>query len=77
MPKFEKGKPPGPGRPPGLRNKTSQLLDTIAGEGTERVIRTVQEKAEKGELYAAAPCWRAPGHAVAAVRYSSICRPSP
>src|SRR5471030_1742652 len=54
MPKFEKGKPPGPGRPPGLRNKTSQLLDTIAGEGTERVIRTVQEKAEKGDMYAAA-----------------------
>ena len=54
MPKFEKGKPPGPGRPPGLRNKTSQLLDTIAGEGTERVIRTVQEKAEKGDMHAAA-----------------------
>ena len=54
MPRFEKGKPPGPGRPAGLRNKTSQLLDTIAGEGTEKVIRTVQEKAEKGDMYAAA-----------------------
>lgn len=54
MPRFEKGKPPGPGRPRGLRNKTSQLFDTIAGEGTERVIRTVQEKAEKGDMYAAA-----------------------
>ena len=54
MPRFEKGKPGGPGRPPGLRNKTTQLLDTIAKEGTERVIRTVQDKAEKGDMYAAA-----------------------
>jgi len=54
MPRFKNGDAPGPGRPPGLRNKTSQLLDTIAGEGTERVIRTVQEKAEKGNMYAAA-----------------------
>ena len=54
MPKFEKGCAAGPGRPPGLRNKKSQLLDKIAGEGTERVIRTVQEKAEKGDMYAAA-----------------------
>ena len=54
MPRFKNGDPAGPGRPPGLRNKTSQLLDTIAGEGTEKVIRTVQEKAEKGDMYAAA-----------------------
>src|SRR5471032_1222586 len=54
MPRFKNGDAPGPGRHPGLRNKTSQLLDTIAGEGTERVIRTVQEKAEKGDMYAAA-----------------------
>ena len=54
MPRFKNGDAPGPGRHPGLRNKTSQLLDTIADEGTERVIRTVQEKAEKGDMHAAA-----------------------
>ncbi len=51
MPRFKTGDAPGPGRPPGLRNRTNQLLDKIAGEGTERVIRTVQEK---GDMYAAA-----------------------
>ena len=54
MPKFQKGKPPGPGRPPGCPNKSTLWRDAVDSEGTERVIRVVQEKAEKGDMYAAA-----------------------
>ncbi len=54
MPKFQKGKPPGPGRPPGCPNKSTAWLDAIDSEATEKVIRAVQEKAEKGDMHAAA-----------------------
>src|SRR5216683_655077 len=50
MPRFAKGNPPGPGRPPGSRNKSMIWFDALADEGTEKVIRVVSEKAEKGNL---------------------------
>jgi hypothetical protein len=54
MPRWVKGKPPGPGRPKGCRNKSTVLLDAIGAEGIEDVIRVVQEKAKKkGNLHAA------------------------
>ena len=53
MPRFEKGNPPGPGRPPGCRNKSMLWLDALADEGTEEVVRAVAEKAGKGNLRAA------------------------
>jgi hypothetical protein len=54
MPRFQKGQLPGPGRPPGSPNKSTLLLDQLASEATETIVRTVQEKAEKGDMYAAA-----------------------
>jgi len=54
MPRWIKGKPPGPGRPKGCRNKSTVLLDAIGAEGIEDVIRVVQEKAKKkGNMQAA------------------------
>ena len=47
MPRFTKGNPPGPGRPPGSRNKSMLWLDALADEGTEEVVRAVAEKAGK------------------------------
>jgi hypothetical protein len=54
MPRFQKGQLPGPGRPPGSLNKSTLLLDQLASEATENVVRAVQEQAEKGNMYAAA-----------------------
>ena len=51
---FKKGQPPGPGRPPGSLNKSTLLLDQLADEATESVVRAVQEKAENGDMHAAA-----------------------
>src|SRR5262249_31276814 len=49
-----KGQAPGPGRPPGCRNKSTALLDALGSEGIEDIIRLVQEKARKdGNLHAA------------------------
>src|SRR5665213_3460905 len=53
MAKFKKGKPPGPGRPPGCPNKSTPWLDALGGEATDRVIRVVQKCAEKGDMRAA------------------------
>src|SRR5260370_15809955 len=53
MPRFAKGNPPGPGRPPGCRNKSVLWFDELGGEGTEKVIRVVSEKAGKGNMRAA------------------------
>ena len=55
MPRFVKGQPPGPGRPPGCPNKLTVMLYGLAGEGIEDTLRMVQEKANKqGDLHAAA-----------------------
>ncbi len=54
MPRFQKGQPPGPGRPPGSLNKSTLLLDQLASEATEKIVLSVQERAEKGDMYAAA-----------------------
>jgi len=71
MPRFRKGQQPGPGRPPGCRNKSSVILDAIGREGIENTIRMVKRKAdEQGSLRAAsillARTWpRGRGRAVA------------
>ncbi len=54
MPRFQKCQAPGPGRPPGSLNKSTLLLDQLASEASENVVRSVQERAEKGDMYAAA-----------------------
>lgn len=55
MPRYQKGKPPGPGRPPGSPNKGMLVFDAIGEEGIEDTIRMVKKKAdEQGSLRAAA-----------------------
>jgi hypothetical protein len=54
MPRFEKGNQFSTGRQLGARNKSTLWLDAVNSEDTERVIHVVQEKAEKGDMYAAA-----------------------
>ena len=54
MPRFEKGNGYSTGRQPGSRNKSTLWLEELGREGTERVIRSVQEAAENGNMYAAA-----------------------
>ena len=53
MPRFEKGKEPGPGRPLGSRNKTTVWLDELGAEGTEEIIKVVNREARKGDMRAA------------------------
>jgi hypothetical protein len=53
MPRFEKGKEPGPGRPRGSRNKTTVWLDELGAEDTEEIIKVVKTEARKGDMRAA------------------------
>src|SRR5438445_10673945 len=53
MPRYQRGKPPGPGRPVGCRNKSAAILDAIALDGIEDTIRTVKQQADGGNMYAA------------------------
>src|SRR5258708_22570944 len=53
MPRYQKGKPPGPGRPAGSRNKSTVWLDAVGHEATESLIRTVREAASGGDMRAA------------------------
>ena len=55
MPRYEKGKPPGPGRPKGSPNKSTAVFDAIGADGIENTILMVKRKAdEEGSLRAAA-----------------------
>ena len=54
MGRWEKGKAPGPGRPPGSRNKTTVWLDELASQGMERLIAVLREAAENGDMRAMA-----------------------
>jgi hypothetical protein len=48
------GKPRGPGRPPGSRNKSTLIFDAIGHEGIADTIRMVKDKADReGSLRAA------------------------
>ena len=53
MPRFTKGQPAGPGRPPGCRNKLTELIGELAGEGTTKLLRIVRDRAEQGDMRAA------------------------
>ncbi|MBS0537375.1 MAG: hypothetical protein JSR47_01380 [Proteobacteria bacterium] len=54
MARFEKGCPPGPGRPRGCRNKAPVWFDQLGEQGTARVIEVVSERAQAGDMHAAA-----------------------
>jgi hypothetical protein len=41
--------PGNPGRPLGSKNKTTQMLEMLAEEEAEQIIRTVLEKAKAGD----------------------------
>ncbi|SJZ35826.1 hypothetical protein SAMN02745126_00616 [Enhydrobacter aerosaccus] len=53
MSKFKKGHPGGPGRPRGGRNAANRLLDQLAAEGAEAVVRKMIETALAGDVRAA------------------------
>ncbi len=54
MPRYQKGKPPGPGRPPGSRNKSTLIFDALGRDGIEDTIRMVKRKAVEQESLRAA-----------------------
>ena len=53
MPKFQKGHPGGPGRPRGSRNIANILLDQLAIEGAEKMVKKMIEIAADGDRVAA------------------------
>lgn len=53
MPKFEKGNPGGPGRPLGSRNSVNQILDQLAVDGAETMVKKMIEVAGEGDRVAA------------------------
>jgi hypothetical protein len=61
MPKFEKGNP---GRPRGSRNNVNQMLDELAVEGAEALVKKMIEVAGEGDRVAArmvlSRIWAAP-----------------
>ena len=46
---FEPGNPGGPGRPEGSRNKASLVLDKLAAEDGEAILRKTIEAAKNGD----------------------------
>lgn len=50
---FQPGNPGGPGRPEGSRNKATLLLDKMAGDDAEAVLRKQLELAKNGDQRAA------------------------
>ena len=50
---FKKGHPGGPGRPKGSRTAASRILDQLAGEGAEAILRKQIELAQQGDSRAA------------------------
>lgn len=53
MPYFEKENKFGTGRPPGARNRTTLWLEQLGQERIGKVVNTVGDKAEKGDMRAA------------------------
>ncbi len=53
MGKFTKGHAGGPGRPPGSRNAASLVLDQLARDGAEAVLKKQIELAQSGDGRAA------------------------
>jgi hypothetical protein len=53
MTRFDDGCPPGPGRPPGCRNKSTVWLESLGREETEGLVRNVAERASAGDMRAA------------------------
>lgn len=71
MPKFQTGNPGGPGRPRGSRNAVNAMLDQLAIESAETMVRKMIEAAGEGDRVAARlvlnRIWSAPRGRAAAV----------
>src|SRR5476649_2609440 len=50
---FEKGNPGGPGRPKGSRTTANRILDELATEGAEAILKKQIELAQQGDSRAA------------------------
>ena len=50
---FAKGHPGGPGRPKGSRNAANRILDELASEGAEAILKKQIELAQAGDSRAA------------------------
>lgn len=50
---FAKGHPGGPGRPKGSRNAANRILDELASEGAESILKKQIELAQAGDSRAA------------------------
>ena len=49
MGKFQKGHPGGPGRPRGSRNAVNLILDQLAGEQAEKLLKDTIDSAANGD----------------------------
>jgi hypothetical protein len=80
MPKFEKGNPGGPGRPRGSRNAVNAMLDQLAVEGAETMVRKMIEAAGEGDRVAARlvlnRIWSAPKGRSVAIELPEIHTPA-
>jgi len=50
--RFEPGNPGGPGRPEGSRNKATLLLDKMAGDEAQAIMKHVIAEANDGKVWA-------------------------
>jgi hypothetical protein len=53
MPRFQKGHPGGPGRPRGSRTAANRLLDQLAADGVEAIVKKMIDAALAGDIRAA------------------------
>lgn len=80
MPRFQKGNPGGPGRPRGSRNAMNAILDQLAVEGAETMVRKMIESANGGDRVAARlvlnRIWSAPKGRSVAIELPEIRTPA-
>jgi hypothetical protein len=80
MPKFQNGNPGGPGRPRGSRNAMNAILDQLAVEGAETMVKKMIEAADGGDRVAArlvlSRIWSAPKGRSVAIELPEIRTPA-
>ena len=80
MPRFKKGDPGGPGRPRGSRNGINRMLDRLAVDGAETVVRKMIEAASDGDRVAARMVlnriWSSPKGRAVAIELPEIATPA-
>jgi len=80
MPRFKKGDPGGPGRPRGSRNGINRMLDRLAVDGAETVVKKMIEAASDGDRVAARMVlnriWSSPKGRAVAIELPEIATPA-